>query len=386
MKKSLLALAALSAFATAAQAQSTVTVYGVVDVSYGTLESKATTGVVTKTTSAGQDGVLSGTRLGFKGTEDLGGGNSAIFQIELGLNATEGGLTTANSGSTNRNSFVGLQSKGMGTLKAGRMPTLNKNINDSTVFGGSTLGAGWVTQVNGGTISNERQSNMVEYTTPTFSGLSAAVQMVKDKSDVSNVDNSTKVDGMYLGLNYTAGALDLRYANKNVKAGAEATTGLQDDVAGYAALTLYNPVILNSTSAPTASTNTGTDAIAERKVKQDSILASYNFGVAKIVATHNATKQTTVGTAGTLKKEDTTLGVSAPMGKFTLLAQYGEGDSKPANGGAKTKIDGFQVGALYSLSKRTTAYALYGEHESKVDNAATATEVDAFAVGLRHSF
>jgi predicted porin len=275
----------------------------------------------------------------------------------------------------------------MGTLKAGRMPTLNKLINDSTVFGGSSLGAGWVTQVQGSAISNERQSNMVEYVTPSFSGLTAAAQIVQDKRDISNVAGETSNKGMYLGLNYQAGKLDLRYANKNMKTSAEATTAQNDIDSVWAALTVASPNYATYGTKPTADSDaTGTAAKAESKVKQDSILASYDFGVAKLVATHNATKTTTVGTAGTLKQEDTTLGVSAPMGKFTLLAQYGEGDSKPANGGAKTKIDGFQVGALYSLSKRTTAYALYGEHESKVDNAATATEVDAFAVGLRHSF
>jgi predicted porin len=383
MKKSLIALAALSAFATAAQAQSSVQVYGILDASYGTVESKATTGVTTKTTSAGQDGQLSGSRLGFKGTEDLGGGNAAIFQVELGLNHTENGVQAA--ASSNRNSFVGLQSKSMGTLKAGRMPTLNKLINDSTVFGGSSLGAGCVTQVNGSAISNERQSNMVEYTTPTFSGLNAAVQIVEDKKDTSNVDGTTSNKGMYLGLNYKLNALDLRYANKSMKTSAEATTAQNDVDAIWGVMTTVNPNLSTYGTAPTAD-GAGTAAKAESKVKQDSILASYDFGVAKVVATHNETKTTTVGTAGSAKREDTTIGVSVPVGKFTLLAQYGEGDQKPANGSAKTKVDGYQLGALYSLSKRTTVYGLYGDHETKVDGAATKAEADAFAVGVRHSF
>jgi predicted porin len=397
MKKSLIALAALSAFATAAQAQSSVTVYGIVDTSYGVSESKATSGTVTKTTSAGQDGQLAGSRLGFRGTEDLGGGNSAIFQIEIGLNTTEGGLQTMNSGGTNRNSFVGLQSKTMGTLKAGRMPTLNKLINDATVFAGSSMPAGWVAQVNGGTISNERQSNMVEYTTPTFSGFNASVQMVKDKVEVSTTSGSSNIEGTYLGLNYKAGAIDLRYAKKDVKSGAAATTNLQDDVLGYGALTLWNPTIANSTSAPTKSfaadgttdisSLEGQKAIAERKVKQDSFLASYDFGVAKVVATRNSTKTSTVGGPATDNtRDDTTIGVSVPRGNWMFMAQYGEGTQKPINNAAKTDIEGFQLGAVYNLSKRTAVYALYGEHETQAVGAATKLEADSFAVGVRHSF
>jgi predicted porin len=398
MKKSLIALAALSAFAGSAAAQSSVTVYGILDVSYGTVESKtaAAAPVTTKTTTAGQDGIWQGSRLGFKGTEDLGGGTSAIFQIELGLNPTEGGLQTTNAGGTNRNTFVGLQSAKLGTIKAGRMPTLNKLINDSTVFGGSTLGAGWVTQVNGSSISNERQSNMIEYTTPTFAGLTAAVQIIKDKTDKSDTVNSTKNEGTYLGLSYKAGALDLRYANKNVKSGAESTTNLQDAVAAYGALVLFNPTYANTTSAPKKvldangkdiSSELSSAAITEKKVKQDSVLASYDFGVAKVVATYNTTKTTTLGDIATPKSEDLTLGVSVPVGAWNFVAQYGEGDqSTGVAGAAKTDVKGYQVGALYNLSKRTAVYGLYGDHETKADGAAYKASADAFAVGVRHSF
>jgi predicted porin len=388
MKKLLIATAALAMVAGTAQAQSSVTVYGIVDTSYGVSESTATTGVKTKTTSAGQDGQLAGSRLGFRGTEDLGGGNSAIFQIEIGLNTTEAGVNTVNSGGTNRNSFVGLQSNTMGTLKAGRMPTLNKMINDSTVFAGSSMPAGWVAQVNGATISNERQNNMVEYTTPTFSGLNASVQLVEDKTTVSNVAVDAKNKGMYLGLNYKAGALDLRYANKSMKNSGPDQTEAQATAAITGVVGVVNP---NTSLFGTLPVETSTTVVSgsgkkETKVTQDSVLASYDFGVAKVVVTYNDTGTTIDGTAGKLKQSDTTIGVSVPRGNWMLMAQYGEGDSKPAAGTAKTDLEGFQLGAVYNLSKRTAVYGLYGEHETQVVGAATKLKADSFAVGVRHSF
>jgi len=93
MKKSLLAVAAIGAFASAAQAQSSVTVYGILDVGYigsnareGSVSSAATGSQVNKIQkSAFGQSAEQTSRLGFKGTEDLGGGASAFFTVELGL-------------------------------------------------------------------------------------------------------------------------------------------------------------------------------------------------------------------------------------------------------------------------------------------------------------
>jgi len=108
MKKSLLAVAAIGAFASAAQAQSSVTVYGILDIGYigsnmRTANNAATaSGAVTKTnSSAFGDSAQSSSRLGFKGNEDLGGGMSAFFTIETAItpnvqNAISSSAATAN--------------------------------------------------------------------------------------------------------------------------------------------------------------------------------------------------------------------------------------------------------------------------------------------------
>jgi len=148
MKKSLLALAALGAFVGTAQAQSSVTVYGIMDASYSGIESNSTSTAGVKTTTnvrntVNGDGALSTSRLGFRGVEDLGGGLSAQFVLEFDLiNIGNGGTgdqgsqaATAVSGASNANatggfrgfgprySYVGLSDKNLGTLRLGRQET-----------------------------------------------------------------------------------------------------------------------------------------------------------------------------------------------------------------------------------------------------------------------
>ena len=97
MKKSLLALAVLGAFAGAAQAQSSVTIYGIVDTGI-TYTSKV--GSVAGTPAATATGsrfglnsdILQGSRIGFKGVEDLGGGLSAVFNLETGFQNDTGAM------------------------------------------------------------------------------------------------------------------------------------------------------------------------------------------------------------------------------------------------------------------------------------------------------
>jgi predicted porin len=90
MKKSLFAIAAVTAFAGAAQAQSSVTVYGIMDAGYATVTNTTAAG---GTTTGLQSGGLAASRLGFRGTEDLGGGLRAGFVMESEMN-------TANASST----------------------------------------------------------------------------------------------------------------------------------------------------------------------------------------------------------------------------------------------------------------------------------------------
>ena len=216
MKKSLLAVAALTAFAGAAQAQSSVTVYGVLDVDTGYVQRSnggdstfGTTiavpvGAVSTTNggvgTAGQtgnnvhgagfigNGGESATQIGFKGSEDMGGGLKTNFQLETGFNINSGsisngmgsqfnkdggnGATSLNGQLFNRQAWVGLSDAKLGSLSAGRQYT-----GYSTVVGGydlvkaqafspiqysGNLGGG------GGITDSIRQDSSIKYVSPVF--------------------------------------------------------------------------------------------------------------------------------------------------------------------------------------------------------------------------
>ena len=145
MKKTLIALAVMTVSG-AAFAQSSVTMYGVIDVAYGSHKTTNLDGTVTRKSSGIMDGNNAGNRIGFRGTEDLGGGLKANFVIEQGINPTSGdGFnkrvstshhqvdgTTAYSTGNSRQAYVGA-SGGFGEVRAGYQYT---NSYDLVAFNG----------------------------------------------------------------------------------------------------------------------------------------------------------------------------------------------------------------------------------------------------------
>ena len=160
MKKSLIALAVLAASG-AAMAQSSVTIYGIADIVI-----HKDKGVSAKMTSGG----VSGSRLGFKGTEDLGGGLKANFLLEQGFSIDDGSATAGQAFS--RQSYVGL-SGGFGDVKLGKMWTAYDDIAGATnpVFDSVLAPTGiWASS---GYTGNP--ANGLYYATPDFGGISGAV-------------------------------------------------------------------------------------------------------------------------------------------------------------------------------------------------------------------
>ena len=128
MKKKFIALAVLGAVAGAAQAQSAVTIYGIVDTGVTYTNKVLLPSTTTRATGSKfsvDSGMLSGSRLGFKGTEDLGGGLKALFQLEMGFKNDTGTIDGSNNGVANTNtlfrrlSVVGL-SGNFGSILLGR--------------------------------------------------------------------------------------------------------------------------------------------------------------------------------------------------------------------------------------------------------------------------
>ena len=121
MKKSLLVLAVLSAFAGVASAQSAVTIYGTFDGGLRNLTNTNATGQ--STFKMGSNGTYNSNRIGFKGVEDLGGGLNAHFALETGFNSGTGALDNANNQLFNRTATVGVGSA-MGSVDLGRQYTV----------------------------------------------------------------------------------------------------------------------------------------------------------------------------------------------------------------------------------------------------------------------
>jgi len=318
MKKTLIALAAVAA-TSAAFAQSSVTIYGKVDV--GVARSIGST--VTELKQA------AGSRLGFRGAEDLGGGLKANFHIEHrfnpdtgvdstfnpgGTNATTGVVTPASSVMWQGRSFVGLQG-GFGKLDLGR----DYAAAFWTALAGDVYGYDGVASnasiASAGT-QTARFGNLISYTTPNMAGLTAQLSL------------SLKEAGAKNGTSFR-----LAYANGPIAASLATEKGL----AGQ---------------------------------KYTGVGASYNFGAATVNALISKGE-----TAAGVESDGVLFGVVVPLGAVSLKASYGTLEV----GGTKT-VQQLGLGMRYALSKRTDVYT------SLANNSKRTTNKSGVELGIQHNF
>ena len=325
MKKSLLALTLLSAFAGATYAQSSVTVYGLVDLGVGSERN----GTTTKTSLL--SGVQSGSRLGFKGTEDLGGGMAAIFQLENGFSAdtgaaAQGGLLFG------RRATVGLTGN-FGAINAGRRNTPYFNAMDSVDpmavgFAGNATNIFATTGI--------RMNNSIIYTSPNLSGVTG--ELAYGFGEVAGDTAASRQIGASIA--YVGGPVSIALAHHNAN-----------------------------------------DATASDSAKNTVITGKYDFNVA---IAHLAYARNT-GT-GTVDNNDLLVGVTLPFGAHSVMASYIRKDDKSvANADAKQAA----LAYTYALSKRTNLYASYAKITN--DNTATYKTNGGFGdreanIGIRHKF
>jgi len=369
MKKSLFALAAVTAFAGAAQAQSSVTVYGIMDMGVGSFSNKTTKDDGTTTNATGRTtgnggGALSASRLGFRGVEDLGGGVKAEFTLEYSL--TDVGIGGNTLGA--RQSFVGISDAKLGGLRLGRQssPAFNalgvglvgafNNMPGSIYSQGLTDKSTNSAQVRPVNVFND---NAVTYTSPRLGGLVLQVQTASSNTSASDASPSV---GMSTGVGNSSGA-SLTY------------TGVKN-------LTVALAV------------NNGYSTAASTKDTEGVLAANYNFGVAQAFANYTQKKVQVKG-ATTRDQKATEIGVRVPVTKVVgVWASTFMGNNNGADDGTfsattgRTDISGFQLGTTYAMSKRTTAYAIYGQQAVKGKNLASPQKIQStgMAVGLRHTF
>lgn len=331
MKKSLIALAVLAA-AGAASAQSSVQLYGIADVWFGSTE----TGVgAAKLKQIGlTDGGVSNSRFGLKGSEDLGGGLKAIFTLEQGFSLDTGAQAAAGQ-AFSREATVGLQGN-FGTVKLGKQFNAFDDVSGaaSTVFD-SDLAP--INNVFASTAFASTDANTVKYLSPSFSGFSGSVSYSfgEDKTATADATNSYSLAGQYANGPFAAG---LGYAVKDLGAAGED--------------------------------------------KATRLNGSYNLGVATLKASYGM-----VDYANNNEVNEYEIGVDYPVAS-NLILSAGYAFSKAENGaGAKlTETTGFGLAAAYLLSKRTTAYA--GATQATTENAAGVDtgKTTIYAVGVKHAF
>ena len=334
MKKSLIALAVLAASG-AAMAQSTVTLYGVIDAYLGSAKTDTglVNGSVTQTVLNG--GNFNGNRWGLKGTEDLGGGLKANFQLENGFNIDNGSLGQGGL-MFGRQAWVGL-SGGFGAVKVGRVYTAYDDVNGqfNGAFDSGFSPSGNVMKSVGYT---SRANNGLRYETPAFGGLTAALSYGLGENAAPGVDAGSNT------------ALNVAFASGPISA----SLGYQVEKA------------------------TGN----AESVKFTRLGAGYDLGMAFLKASYG--KVENMAAVSGADATEYQIGVDVPVGAaLTLSGSYAKSDDNAKAGDASRK--GFGLAAKYTLSKRTFVYAGYERDTTEKANTADLTN-SLFGVGVQHRF
>jgi predicted porin len=362
VKKITIAALIIGAFATSAQAQSNVTIYGTVDAGI-VHESGGKDGSVTRLGS----GIASASRFGFRGNEDLGNGLAAVFTLEGAVRIDTG----SNSGSStqggifDRQAFVGLKSDTLGTVTLGRQYTpLYLALSQVA----DPFGAGY-----SGSAKNlfpskntTRTSNTVVYASPSFSGFSGSLAY----SLGEQAGDSAAGRQIGAGLAYSNGPLNARLA--------------------------YNT--LNSDKAAVAPA-----AAVSRDIARNTLFAvNYDFIVAKAFFAYgknegyassqyaNDVAYTSAEASPSLDNTNILIGATVPVGPAgTIMASYIRKDDKTFNQDA----DQYAIGYSHALSKRTSAYATFAKIKNKNnasytvgDNTEAGSGDKAISLGMRHTF
>lgn len=227
MQKKIIALAIAAALTAPAAFADTVKVYGKVDLAVGSVNN----GVVSSTQMSSQV-----SKIGFKGAEDLGGGTSAIWQIEqqIDINNAGKGNSAKKAQWASRNSFLGLKSDSFGTIKFGRHDTPYKtSTRHLDVFGDQFADnrhlMGGSNKVNGGGYMDMRPTNEILYVTPNMNGFKATASYALTNDTTTT---AAQIKGNLFSLNgvYSAGPIYAAMAYQSIKystagAGTQLTAG-----------------------------------------------------------------------------------------------------------------------------------------------------------------
>lgn len=370
MKKTLLAAALTVGFFGVAQAETSVTLYGILDggIGYQKVDGNIGGEEYTAKKTGIINGVQYGNRWGLKGAEDLGNGLRAVFQLESGFDLGDG--QSAQGGRLfGRQATLGLASDAWGRLDIGRQT----NIASKYVAGvASPFGASFM-QANAGAVLSSantvRWDNMVMYQTPNFSGFQFGVGYSFNTNGAQNWDidlgnglnpDDDNVRGITTGLRYENGPIGV-------------------------ALSYDQARQKNRVANPD-----GTFGVDSVTVSEWNLAGSYDFEVAKLHLAFGQTRNglfagqgygpsdfeiddvtysealSYIGVGDGFKANSYIVGVSAPIGAGTLMASWQMADPRSASDAYEAvagnpdleKQQTYSLGYTYDISKRTNVYAI----------------------------
>lgn len=414
MNKKLIALAVAAVMAPAAAMADSgnVTIYGKMEASYDNISTGA----------AGQDTLSrissNSSNLGFKGTEDLGNGLSAIWQIENQINVDSNGSATsaasANGAAGTRNTFVGLSSKTMGTVLLGthdtpyKLGTLKLNVFGDSMGNYTSI----VGSANGTNVRDLRLGNVAAYISPTFNGFHGAIATSQlNEAGNSGLSNPSawSATGVYdNGQLFASLSYEIqKYADVGATAAATGTyvctgTSVTGNVtaATAAAATIACQALTGGSGSTATAVVAATAAVAAADAydtKGTKLGLGWDFKQGtKVGFVYERLADSRASNAGS--RNAYVLNVAHTMGNNVIKAQYGKAnDGETA---ADTSAKNWAIGVDHNMSKRTSIYALY----TKTDNAegaaygvggtkttgvyapAVGDDPRAVSLGVKHSF
>ena len=394
MKKTLLAAALVTGLAGVAQAESSVTLYGLVDAGYGYqgVETKRSgaypSGKVTQRNFGVSSGVMNGNRWGLKGSEDLGNGTSAVFVLESGFDLANG-ESIQGGRLFGRQAYVGLTSENWGTFSIGRQYNAGEAFIAHIDPFGTGGGYAAANSIFGNSIF-DRYDGAIKYVSPNLSGFKFALAVV-------HADDQDKYSGP-------------GYSYKETERTVGVSTGLSYDNGP-----IYIGASFDYIDEKDSSTEPGNSYNIRSKTKAWNIGGTYDFDVVKLHLLYGGQRDGSIGGVGMLaataaanapvvttgfdgeglKQHSWLVGLTAPVADAgQVMFSYAGNTVKNTDVAAdfKVKSHNFGLGYRHNLSKRTSVYgvASYGWSEGKERNLpgtgktkVTATQA---IIGLQHRF
>ena len=346
-----LVASALSSLATGANAQSSVTLWGIADSWVGVTDNKVG-GTPPGRTTVVESGGAQASRWGLRGTEDLGGGLKANFALEQGFNLDNGAVTRVSLSEQgfNRAAWVGLSGE-FGEVRLGRMLTAFDALRGSTnqlydssgfastgqVWGAGTTAASGQAAVTGSDYL-ARGNNTAYYATPVIGGFSGSVSYSANEGSTSATDNPRLRTGH---VKYASGPLRIGY--------------------GY-----------QSETYPAGQNNFHI------------VAGNYDFGPVRMVAA--VQRQIDERVVGQQKSNEWEVGFDAPFGAATVAVGYASADTRNSTGARVVEARGVSLMGTYDLSARTRLYTAFRQLKTTRADGSTSLEAGRLGVGVTHKF